>query len=1516
MTTSLAYLLFEDENLKTNKPLPETSSDDFVINNALLKSLRNTLNDKLIAKLPEARKVKEAIDSLQTKDDMSDAEKSNLVNDVKPIINDPIGAFSKGDLIRLSNTAQNISRIGPVVFDVAQMKTGKSQIKGFTGIDLELMKQSQIIPLMVMTKEGKVLSGDNTSKGEFGIIFLAPAYYAKINPENVPIYEKLFPGILSKIKEGGETMQIASNNIDNVTLPAAPFNSDTEKIIQNAFKNRKTLPALINRLETAYRSTKQNIDFDVSDDVSKADQQAIDLQAAGVFENSSMICKQGVSSLLIIQEDTDSPPVEDESLDNIRLTILKSIKGGDFDNAIKVYDQNKALFDDTEEEHYETADKWNYDSPYYFDLKKINPSDSKLLQKLIEKKITETLGESAEGKKLLKNKSNENIFTFMFKGILSGFKTRRLFNRFLKDLKRSGNELESSGQHYIVAGFIVDFLLSANIDEFKKLFESKYSNKSLIKEISMTGAVSLFKASYGPEILVLLIFYNIYKMLFGPKHRDILNYICLYMLTEKNNISWRKSGVFKKFITDIYDSAKEIGEEGEGDQEGDQGGEGEGEDQEQGEQGEEKKEVDYKDFDDKFNTELDKALSKAKLEIEKYDDIQKEKEIKYDNSRPAEIRNWLRFAGQKAKSDEIYDRLTEIDPELTDDIRGVSLDRETTKEKSFDDVGKILLVNIAALYDLIVKGLKIEIPSSEAFSNTIERYSQLQNLIDRDKYEGEEKEDLEGLIERDLEELFSKDSNFLFTDKIVNNIDDGETKKIFLSKTKEVRDKFVNLYTRSLNTSTQSVTIKSIQETPPYIAYLAKKLDMSPRKIFSNYLREEHPQTIAMFMTCIQPVFGLEKAYNSFIMGYYDLPIDTQVEVAVRYASLDVVDTDILQQTIITIAKTIAKNKKLNVEITKEELDKFGEDCKVIYGVPVEEEEVRDEHINDICEYMQRKIIQESDRERYEKAVAKAAADFKAKQTTQTNIEMAGFSLGGLTSLALGASAGIATGGIGAAVPLIAGIIGCPIAAVGAGVTTELLTQLFRGKPKQKEVTQSNLEAEVKRKAKQSSNTLKRIILNQVKAATVVENVYVHLKNNSLAQLIFEEADFDFTDSGTDVKRSNTKKRQIERKSLEAMFEQKKFLVYDKSLEETNLDILGLKNEFIESLNSILDYYYNTTIVGVVSKKSAFETIKSVKIENAISEKVEAIGQEATAIAVIEAAAESVRVANPDVSDDAVQAQTLKVYSTIRAATVIKSKDYEAAIQKANFGSKSSEENPSTRATSSDDSPEVSTFSADETSETNVSNAINITDLKLQNTHMGYLNSKNVKFVKAHDDFVVRNSMNRKIIMPVFKLHKNQGNFLIGYINNNEFYCMDDKLEILKFNNINAKEDNLKFAIKEISNFAIYANSVIASLVPEESINDDQYKAAIKGFLENFTNENNEAKKKLLEKFFNKEADLYLFESKANKKSNSYLTGSLTNLLFESDLKRSKDFYNKSKNKKQELSNLREEWLNIWDIYK
>ena len=41
MTTSLAYLLFEDENLKTNKPLPETSSNDFVINNALLKSLRN-----------------------------------------------------------------------------------------------------------------------------------------------------------------------------------------------------------------------------------------------------------------------------------------------------------------------------------------------------------------------------------------------------------------------------------------------------------------------------------------------------------------------------------------------------------------------------------------------------------------------------------------------------------------------------------------------------------------------------------------------------------------------------------------------------------------------------------------------------------------------------------------------------------------------------------------------------------------------------------------------------------------------------------------------------------------------------------------------------------------------------------------------------------------------------------------------------------------------------------------------------------------------------------------------------------------------------------------------------------------------------------------------------------------------------------------------------------------------------------------------------------------------------------
>ena len=170
--------------------------------------------------------------------------------------------------------------------------------------------------------------------------------------------------------------------------------------------------------------------------------------------------------------------------------------------------------------------------------------------------------------------------------------------------------------------------------------------------------------------------------------------------------------------------------------------------------------------------------------------------------------------------------------------------------------------------------------------------------------------------------------------------------------------------------------------------------------------------------------------------------------------------------------------------------------------------------------------------------------------------------------------------------------------------------------------------------------------------------------------------------------------------------------------------------------------------------------------------------------------------------------------------------------------------------------------------------------------------------------------------MPVFKLHRSQGYFLIGYINDNAFYCMNDELEILKFNNINADKSNLEFAIKTISNFQIYADSVIASLVPKEDMDNDGYKVEISGFLKKFTDESNEAKKKLLEKFFSKENNLYKFESKANKKSNSYLTGSLTNLLFESDLKRSKDFYNKSKNKKQELSNLREEWLNIWDIYK
>jgi hypothetical protein len=1551
MTLSIAELLFEDATLKNNQPLPETSSEDFTVNQAFLNSLKKTVSSKIFSKLPEAKLVKKAIDEIKSVDSQEDKDK--IQKQVGPIINNPLGAFSKQDLMRIAISATNISRLGPVVFDVAQMKTGNEQVKGFTGIDLQLIKSTQIVPFLVMTKEGEVLSGENNRKGSFGYAFLAPAYYAKIEEKNVPVYEALFPGLLENNIVDGEESKFAAN-VENLELPVVPIDSEILKLVQQAFKNQKTLPALVEKLQTTYRSTMQNIVRDEEEKGdSPAERQSQEESNAGLIENNSLVYKQGISSLILENDASESDRL---NVSNNGQKLNDMVVNAN--NLAEIRDEffkfNRNLY---KKEVYLLPENFDYLFNLAFKM------DNSLFVCYIKshfdgfKYMLDNFGFYDED---LNSKLKENIAL--------AFKVDKLFQEKFDEAKKSGVDVTKDMFTNIEKGEALKFTGHFNkhiATHFSKIFAT--DDKRLVIELlekamkvpDKRGWQDVFRAGGSKDVAKLfkkLESYN--KDSLAPDFIEFLMYVIKNkkkikieakvhknrIISEAANFSvdkgiirsiWRHlsdigldkfadqirrhmfwnvvdesaAKLFEKRLQDIDDQiqVQDQGEQGEGEE--DQGEQGEGE-EDQGEQGEGEGEEDQ-DFDDKFDAELDKALSKAKLEIEKYDDVQK---VSKSNPRINEIRNWLRFIGQQKKVDAIYDRLTEIDPELADAIRGIGQDRATIKNKSFGDVEEILLINIASLYDLIVKGLKIEITPDAPFSNRIQRYAELQSLIDNNSYSAERKEGLEGIIKEDLEALFSKDSRFFFAEQIVNVIDSEETKKAFLSKTKEVKDKFINLFTRSLNSSTQDDTFKSVQKTPPYLVYLAKKLDMELREMFSKHLNKEQPQTIAMLMSCIQPVFGLEKVYNSLIAGYYDLPKETQVEVAVIYASLDTVDNNTLQEAIITLGNDIAKNKKLDIEITKEELDKFGEDCKVIYGVPVEEEEVKNEHINDICEYMQRKIIQESDRERYEKEVAKAEADFKAQYIKKSNAEGSGFIAGGFASLAIGIGLGISTGGLAAAVPLVASIIGCPFAAIGTGMVTGLLVSDHE----KKKVTQSNLSGKIERKAKQSSKILKRIILNQVKAATVVENKYIHLKNNSLAKLIFEEADFDFTDSGTDVKRSSTKKRQIERKSLEAMFAQKKFLMYDKSLEETKLDVLGLKNEFIESLNSILDYYYNTTIVGVVSKKSAFETIKDVKIDNAISGSVESIGQEETIKAVVEAAAESARREKPDASDDEVQLSAAKVVK------VFANNSFTDKRLKSMFSKLEEKGRPPIFAKIDNSGkiipPEQTTSTVDKSNQTGTDNS--------EETVSAVGIIKTLDIYKEYDEFLQKNSYDRnsntlgmenRSFIPrtpanIAELRFDSNNhelvFILGEVTVDEKYYLAligvVYREILYYYDIENTKSILNLPINAEQKITEYLNEFITFkryflVIGDKSLSQDLIKKL-----------KDDNKSKLASSVLAKMSDV----SESRKESNDYVLGSLTNLLFESDLKRSKDFYNKSKNKKQELSNLREEWLNIWDIYK
>ena len=1509
MTLSIAELLFEDATLKNNQPLPETASEDFTVNQAFLNSLKKTVSGKIFSKLPDAKLVKKAIDEIKSVD--SQEEKDKIQKQVESIINDPLGAFSKQDLMRIAISATNVSRLGPVVFDVAQMKTGKEQVKGFTGIDLQLIKSTQIIPFLVMTKEGEVLSGENNRKGSFGYAFLAPAYYAKIEEKNIPVYEELFPGLLENHIINGEESKFAAN-VENLELPVVPIDSEILKFVQQAFKNQKTLPALVQKLQTTYRSTMQNIVRDEEEKGdSPAERQSQEELNAGLFENNSLVYKQGIKYLLA--ENTDS-----NDLNKIYNEIINdyAVNGRVHYSRRKDYREliatllkttGYSYMNDTFQYHYRWLESYNFISQYEEDLNvgKIGNVNLYQKEKLKIADCTNTISKRAKGLINLQNHQlvNKTIEAFVTK-------------------ERGGETsfLSISSRPRILAS-----------DNIKYFLKKSFNDEKIIECFAhwLVGQIS----SAGKKLEQLKI---IEAKEFGGNAKDLglmlSHVVSVHFYKNKENKASEKLAKYlrillffgfyeDKKVAGYYNFLSELEAKSKDDTQDDVESAEDSQDAQKSTPEEQQAAQPEPESKPPSPTDFKGKLENAARELERMLSLIVNRQEQSEESNIVLARS-------------LYSGLTKT---TTDKIAGDAGGGDTLSELLRLTYGTKNVTEVyKSVYDKFHEVLEREKESLNAILSYTEgdldsselgiKFGSESNPVGGEKlyfdlYNNKIPEELEKLISGGAKEISQKggDDASSYTENL----------ETFKKRVSETCQKFSNVL-KTVTIGSSSTQRSVVLKNKPILNFVARKIreeNKSYEEFFKTLFAGRNPKEYINLLKhfSFSPMFDFDgKLINNLFKG-----IERNISPKNLISILDDLSNNEIdekseetERILLEVLGSLFKDDKLKVQEIISGSQEYKDQCELFYGVEPSEEEAKDSQLEELCKSISRKLLEAEDEKAYnekrreaQEKYEKEMLDAKKEQVREEGFR---FGVGAAIPLAVSVLGAVATGGLGALALATAGVLGMPVGALIGHSTVGL-------KPVEKdEVKKADLTKDIEDLAKENLKGLDASIIEALKNATILEGIYVH--ERSLAELLFELKDVDII--GKKSRKKEIKKREIKRKDFEDILTRNKVLMYDSKYASSPADISAVKNEFIESLNLLLSYYYNATIENVKQATSSDE-VKTNFIRTAVSNKLEAakdtLGDNADQ-QFVEEFRQTTEEFDIPLDDDEFKFGSISDLDVENLNFNFSSADFQ--FDSDHVESESAGEKPGTEDLSPGifDESEPQTKSGD--SETSSSDYMDKLSVDLSDFNK-FKNSENVYknlYIDNEEDFKQNllycfDALD-KALCPVVSSIQNEI-YIVGFVYKGTFRFVHpshhEDLFDNKYNVSDIDADLIRAGFDYKFFIDLQKNTQNPFFIVIPNINAiKEYNQEVASLLQNFLNrQNSPEKSELFKGLINNKGKLTL-ENKSNKSSSDYILGSLTNLLFESNNKEDLNVVKRVYNKKDSVnsSSLEKEWRRLWNIYK
>jgi|11_taG_2_1085331.scaffolds.fasta_scaffold00031_4 hypothetical protein len=1537
MTLSIAELLFEDATLKNNQPLPETASEDFTVNQAFLNSLKKTVSGKIFSKLPDAKLVKKVIDEIKSVD--SQEEKDKIQKQVEPIISDPLGAFSKQDLMRIAISTTNVSRLGPVVFDVAQMKTGKEQVKGFTGIDLELIKSTQIIPFLVMTKEGEVLSGENNRKGSFGYAFLAPAYYAKIEEKNVPVYEELFPGLLENHIINGEESKFAAN-VENLELPVVPIDSEILKFVQQAFKNQKTLPALVQKLQTTYRSTMQNIVRDEEEKGdSPAERQSQEELNAGLFENNSLVYKQGIKSLLAESSGNDYIAFKSHYEDLMSLQEViehLSKKGGDSSNKlywstvvekIRNDKQLKSLF------YKSTLDQMEMPSndETIFAIIKNYSFEADRLDKDNKKNKTilriQSIAESFEGEEFIK-KNKEDIKKVFdsstIKDLLS--KWRFLYNKVKK----------VDFQSYDVKRFITRGSNPDKLDEVDNNFEAGFANlvvyclakKQTLKLESKTYN-DFNKVLLKEDLQVVLNYVNNYAVpltllastmaYFGTsgltnnvaKSEQRLARICKHIETQKfwGIYNEQLAYEFAQVIKASHKASEAAIENLSGENLEDNEPSDESASQDDQVQPEEEQVVQPESkppTKPPSPTDFKGRLENAARELERSLSLIVNRQEQSEEPNIVLARNLYASGSDKQK-----EALQKDDTNSSETIKKLLYgdnDAKPVDDALLKSFNSIITSDLQELKIKLEKDLEPDQLYTDIFNNKVPK-------------------SLEAAITAAATESAGSDED---QSTYIESLDE------FKKRVNETCQRF-NKVLKTVNIGSSSTQRNLVLKNKPILNFVARKIreeEKSYEDFFAKLLQGKDVDELATILKyfSFSPMFDFDgKLIDSLFENFQRHVKEREFKSLIFYvlrSNLNQEPTPI-EEIMKEVLNDLFQGDEEKVQEIINGCQEYKDQCELFYGVEPSEEEAKDSQLEELCKSISRKLLEAEDEKAYNEKRREAQEKYEKEmldaKKEQVRKEGFRFGVGAAIPLTVGVLGAIATGGLGAVALATAGILGMPVGALIGHSTVGL------GPVQKDEVNKSDLTKKIDAEAKKHLKGLDSSIIEALKDAKIVEGIYVH--ERSLTELLFELKDFDVI--GKKSRKKEIKKKEIKRKDFEDILTRNKVLMYDSKYASSPADISAVKNEFIESLNLLLSYYYNATIENVKQATSKAE-VKAVTLQTAVSNRLEAakdsLGDNAGQQLVEEFNQTTVQHDIPLTPEDIgnsfsnLDVENISFDFSNLNASFIDADEPESQAYKDKSGQEPQDGTEDDDGNILQPSKDKSKSSSSNSKLSSLKVEVSVLqDFYTDNTCVSRKEiSSNIDFRKNLVKFLDGNKLDKNLLLPVVYKKENTA-FIVGFVHENKFTCASISsgpfgapVNFESFSKTQISDGTLNlFKFKQKIQTGSEENVDYYIYYPKSNKIKD-YKKEVKNFLRKFLDEDsNSVKKALFKDLMDNEENLKL-ENKSNKSSSDYILGSLTNLLFESSNKEDLSVVKRVYNKKDSVnsSSLEKEWRRLWNIYK